>query len=41
MQRKEDDETDIKINEMEKSKKKNDEITNGKDVDGYNPIPCS
>ena len=41
MQRKEDDEIEIKINEMEKSKKNNDEITNKKDVDGCNPIPCS
>ena len=32
MQRKEDDEIEIKINEMEKSKKKHDNITNEKDV---------
>ena len=41
MQRKQDDEIEVKINEMEKSKKKHDEITNEKDVDGCNPIPCS
>ena len=37
----EDDEIEMKINEMEQSKKKNDKITNEKDVDSFNPIPCS
>ena len=39
--RKEDDEIEMKINEMKQSKKKNDKITNKKDVDSCNPIPYS
>ena len=41
IERKEDDEIEMKINEMEQSKKKNDKITNEKDVDSFNPISCS
>ena len=32
--RKEDDEIEMKINEMKQSKKKNDKISNEKDADG-------
>ena len=39
--RKEDDEIEMKINEMKQSKKKNDKISNEKDADGCNPISCS
>ena len=39
--REEDDEIEMKINEMKQSKKKNDKISNEKYADGNNPIPCS
>ena len=39
--RKKDDEIERKINEMEKSKKKNDKITKEKDVDGAIPFLVS